>query len=199
MSNSAKAANWAAFDASVAPIDTSVDVTPGASSALLAAVNAVVQAVAVTPYAGCGHLTWRHGYAAGAATSNVRCYFTIAVQPGAVHARISIWDRIKPAAKVIPVKHVVYTTSGGTAGVNLVEVPMLYQVNGAASNEPQFFGGVDRLTESSTDAIDAPTAASNRLLELTPIKAPALEACYVDGVQSFCVRCVHTASDLAAL
>lgn len=199
MSNPAKAMNWAAFDATVLPIDTAVDVTPGASSALLSAINAVVQAVAVTPYVGCGHLTWRHGYAAGVPNSNVKLHFTISVQPAAVHAKISIWDRVEPAVKVNPVVHTVYTTSGGVAGANLVLVPMQYWIGGATSNSPLFLQGIDRLTESSNDMIDAPAAASNRLLELTPLRVPAKEACYVDGVQSFCVRVVHTASDLATI
>lgn len=197
----ATAMNWAAFDANKLPIDTTVDVTPPAASALLSAVNAVVQAVAVTPYVACGHLTWKH-YADGQTPDgNQTQYYSLAVAPGAVHARASIWDRVKPNLIIDQIVHQAWTATGGSAGANVAIIPMAYGIgnNGATSNGPSFLSGVDKLTESSQTINDAPAATTNRMLELPSVRVSQVEDGYLSYVQSWSIRVTHTTLDLASL
>jgi hypothetical protein len=193
----AKPMNWCSFDAAALPVDVSTDPTPPAAAALLAAVNAVVQAVAVTPYVGTGHVCYRHGYSAGAATAATQLYFSTSVAPGAVHGKFASTDRMVNTSKVTPASHTVWTAAGGSAGVNVATLPMLAPPTGG--NLPSFWVGSQYPVESSETVDDAPVASVNRLLEMPSFRHPTVENCYCSAVMAWSLRVTHTTSDLASL
>lgn len=199
MSIPAKPINWTSFDASAIPIDVATDIAPPAASALLAAVDAVVQAVAVTPYVGTGHLCFRHGYAGGAATSATKLHYTMSIAPGAVHGKLATTDRMVASAIVTPNYHEAWTLTGGSAGANVAQLPMYVPPNTLQGNFPSFWSGKQYPVESSETVDDTPVASSNRLLELPSFRHPVKESAFVSAVMAWSCRVTHITSDLASL
>jgi hypothetical protein len=195
----AKPMNWCSFDPTALPIDVATDPTPPAAAAMLAAINAVVQGVAVTPYVGTGHLCWRHGYVGGGATTAVQLYFSASIAPGAVHAKFASTDRmLSTGTYVTPQLHYVWTQSGGVGAADQAVLPM-YPPPGNLGNLPDFWIGKQYPVESSETIDDAPVAAINRMLEVPSVLHPVVENCYCSAVMAWSFRVTHTASDLASL
>lgn len=200
MSVAAKAYNWCSFDPTAQLIDVTTDPTPPAAAALVAAANAVVQAVAVTPYVGTGHLCYRHGYTAGgSATSATQLYFTMSIAPGAVHAKLTSTDRMSDAATVTPAQHVVWTATGGSGANDIILLPMVPPFGAGSGNQPSFWAGAQHLAETSNAIVDTPTAAQNRMLELPSFRHPVKESGYVSAVMAWSCRVAHITQDLASL
>lgn len=199
MSIPAKASNWCTFDATAKPIDETIDPTPPAAAILLANVNAVVQGVAVTPYVGTGHLCYRHGYAAGAATSAVKLYYTMAIAPGAAHAKFCSSDRMDNSATVSPAVHSLTTTTSGAGAADVAVLPMLAPAGFPTGNSPNFWDGKQVVVESANNIDDAPVASVNRMLEMPSFRHPVLEHASCTAVMAWSCRVVHQVSDLASL
>ncbi len=199
MSTPALPINWCSFDDQALPIDVSVDPTPPAAAALLASVNTVVMAVAVTPYAATGHLCFRHGYVGGVATTACDLYFTMSIAPGAVHAKFASNDRMVDGAMVSPPSHSVWTQTGGTVGANVAILPMYAPPGLVTGNTPSFWVGTQYPVESGNTIDDTPVASSNRMLELPSYRHPVKENGYCTSVMAWSCRVVHLTSDLASL
>lgn len=199
MSVPAKSMNWCSFDDTALPIDVTVDPTPPAAAALLASINGTVQAVACTPYVATGHLCFRHGYAAGVATSATKLYFTMSIAPGAVHGKFASTDRMVDTSKVSPTSHTVWTATGGSGGANPAVLPMYVPPGLATGNEPSFWSGTQYPVESSNTIDDAPIANVNRMLEMPSFRHPVLESAYCSAVMAWSCRVTHLTSDLASL
>lgn len=200
MSTAAQPFNWCSFDATTLPIDVAVDPTPPALASLLAAIDKVVMAVAVTPYVATGHLCWRHGYDAGnVSTSASKLYFSLSVAPGAVHGKFASTDRMIAGNLYLPPYHEVYTTTGGTAGANVARVPISPMAGIAGGNEPSFWAGTQFPVESSNTIDDTPAANVNRMLELPSFRHHVIEDAFCSRVMAWSCRVAHITSDLASL
>ena len=90
-----------------------------------------------------------------------------------------------------------WTTDGGSSGVNVIKVKDTGQTQ-ALAKAFAFDAPVSTLLVSSAGIDDSPTAAKDRQLELTTDDSPVNEQAYVKTASSFSV-CVTERADLETI
>lgn len=165
------------------------DITPAASVGLLLQACRWPVQVATMPYCGCARV-------ADTLTNQTDRYVTLRLAPAAVHARAAI-GITSTSLQDTPVDTEMWTTDGGSGGVNVIKVKDTGQTQ-ALAKAFAFDAPVSTLLVSSAGIDDSPTAAKDRQLELTTDDSPVNEQAYVKTASSFSV-CVTERADLETI
>lgn len=165
------------------------DITPAASVGLLLQACRWPVQVATMPYCGCARV-------ADTLTNQTERYVTLRLAPAAVHARAAI-GITSTSLQDTPVDTEIWTTDGGSGGVNVIKVKDTGQTQ-ALAKAFAFDAPVSTLLVSSAGIDDSPTAAKDRQLELTTDDSPVNEQAYVKTASSFSV-CVTERADLETI
>lgn len=165
------------------------DITPAASVGLLLQACRWPLQVATMPYCGCARV-------ADTLTNQTERYVTLRLAPAAVHARAAI-GITSTSLQDTPVDTEMWTTDGGSGGVNVIKVKDTGQTQ-ALAKAFAFDAPVSTLLVSSAGIDDSPTAAKDRQLELTTDDSPVNEQAYVKTASSFSV-CVTERADLETI
>tara|TARA_R110000868_G_scaffold116082_3_gene309459 strand:- start:3109 stop:3660 length:552 start_codon:yes stop_codon:yes gene_type:complete len=176
--------NWSATNTSAIVGDYPA---PSASISLLLQACRFPLAVATMPYAGCARVF--DGLAADR-------YLTLRLAPASVHARAAI-GITSTSLQDPAVDTEIWTTDGGSSGVNVIKVKDTGQTQ-ALAKAFAFDAPVSTLLVSSAGIDDSPTAAKDRQLELTTDDSPVNEQAYVKTASSFSV-CVTERADLETI
>lgn len=165
------------------------EITPAASVGLLLQACRWPVQVATMPYCGCARV-------ADTLTNQTERYVTLRLAPAAVHARAAI-GITSTSLQDTPVNTEMWTTDGGSGGVNVIKVKDTGQTQ-ALAKAFAFDAPVSTLLVSSAGIDDSPTAAKDRQLELTTDDSPVNEQAYVKTASSFSV-CVTERADLETI
>lgn len=165
------------------------EITPAASVGLLLQACRWPVQVATMPYCGCARV-------ADTLTNQTDRYVTLRLAPAAVHARAAI-GITSTSLQDTPVDTEMWTTDGGSGGVNVIKVKDTGQTQ-ALAKAFAFDAPVSTLLVSSAGIDDSPTAAKDRQLELTTDDSPVNEQAYVKTASSFSV-CVTERADLETI
>lgn len=165
------------------------EITPAASVGLLLQACRWPVQVATMPYCGCARV-------ADTLTNQTERYVTLRLAPAAVHARAAI-GITSTSLQDTPVDTEMWTTDGGSGGVNVIKVKDTGQTQ-ALAKAFAFDAPVSTLLVSSAGIDDSPTAAKDRQLELTTDDSPVNEQAYVKTASSFSV-CVTERADLETI
>lgn len=165
------------------------EITPAASVGLLLQACRWPVQVATMPYCGCARV-------ADTLTNQTERYVTLRLAPAAVHARATI-GITSTSLQDTPVDTEMWTTDGGSGGVNVIKVKDTGQTQ-ALAKAFAFDAPVSTLLVSSAGIDDSPTAAKDRQLELTTDDSPVNEQAYVKTASSFSV-CVTERADLETI
>jgi len=154
------------------------EATPAATAALLIDAILWAESLTTTPYCGTAH----QFDALSEAALETR-HLGLVTPAAAVHCRAALsrgWT-VTPSATAA--YHEITTSDGGTTGNDIVRVPWNYSL--AYLPAGAFLGLYADIAVSSSTSKDAPTAPTDRLLEVQTLGAPYVEPWSVTKVAGF--------------